>query len=517
MWKDLSLNEKAELIKLAVTNGITDLSTIRDTYNKFEEGGPLDEKNTPKVGPTYDETSKRWINPYGKDITGQSFDGDYGVTTYYDTGAVEFVPFGKEPVYRYASNAPRKYIGGSTIEARQKYYDVDKEFTDNVKRMADKYGISANTLASRIAREGPIDEAINNYNNTNGYLQRGQLVGPVWGLDDLGTMIHEGTVKVNPEMELFTDVEMENEKGRTTYSVASDNYLDGVEITAAALSYYKNEMKKKFPNSSNDRLEQLATAAFNMGISRAVELAKEGKIVNTYKPFIDIKANGGPLWSNYNKYTSGGFTEDNDSTEEHTLVPWKALNNIDFIAIPDTSFTRSKTGAGSIEYFQAKYPQGIRYPNGYHKEHPMPGRDVILYNPNENDEQDIRLDALHIMPKDSTYNTLYTLYKEAAKDSDVAYNARRRYEEDLKRYGKENIDPYEAYFNNEADGLLRNMFIEGTPEYIQSKRYYPDKKQLREWNKHLLPYIDEIQKYLESGERPSDLLPEVQIVHKKKR
>lgn len=219
----------------------------------------------------------------------------------------------------------------------------------------------------------------------------------------------------------------------------------------------------------------------------------------------------------YNKFEEGGPIEDNDFTEEHTLVSWKALNNIDFVAIPDTSFTRSKTGAGSIEYFQAKYPQGIRYPNGYHKEHPMPGRDVILYNPNENDEQDIRLDALHIMPKDSTYNTLYTLYKEAAKDSDVAYNARRRYEEDLKRYGKENIDPYEAYFNNEADGLLRNMFIEGTPEYIQSKRYYPDKKQLREWNKHLLPYIDEIQKYLESGERPSDLLPEVQIVHKKKR
>jgi hypothetical protein len=28
MWNDLTLNEKAELIKLAVNNGITDLNTI---------------------------------------------------------------------------------------------------------------------------------------------------------------------------------------------------------------------------------------------------------------------------------------------------------------------------------------------------------------------------------------------------------------------------------------------------------------------------------------------------------
>lgn len=302
MWKDLSLNEKAELIKLAVNNGITDLNTIRDTYNKFEEGGPLDEEDTPKVGPTYNPETRRWTNPNGVDITGKSFEGDWGITTYLDTGAVvldtrdEDNPKNRYE-YRYADNAKRVYIGGNSNKARQEYFNRDKELTEAVKTSSKKYGISANALASRIAREGPIDEAINNYNNTNGYLQRGQLVGPVWGLDDLGTMINEGTVKVNPEMKLFTDVEMENEKGRTTYSVASDNYLDGVEITAAALSYYKNEMKKRFPNSSNDRLEQLAAAAFNMGIYKAAKLAKEGKIVNTYKPFIDIKANGGPLYS----------------------------------------------------------------------------------------------------------------------------------------------------------------------------------------------------------------------------
>jgi hypothetical protein len=58
------------------------------------------------------------------------------------------------------------------------------------------------------------------------------------------------------------------------------------------------------------------------------------------------------------------------------------------------------------------------------------------------------------------------------------------------------------------------MFIEGTPEYIQSKRYYPDVNQLREWNKPLLPYIDEIHKYLKTGKRPAYILPEVTVTSK---
>jgi hypothetical protein len=209
----------------------------------------------------------------------------------------------------------------------------------------------------------------------------------------------------------------------------------------------------------------------------------------------------------YNKYAKGGNLEDPEKE-------WKALNNINFEAIPDTTFTRDKTGVGDIEYFNPRYP-GIRYPNGYYREHPSPGKHVILYNPNNNDMQDVRLDALHIMPEDATYDVLNALYRNAARNSDVAYNARMRYNEDVQKFGKDSVDPYEQYFNNEADGLLRNMFIEGTPEYIKSKHYYPDKKQLEEWNKPLLGYINEIRKYLETGERPQYILPEVVITPKK--
>ena len=194
----------------------------------------------------------------------------------------------------------------------------------------------------------------------------------------------------------------------------------------------------------------------------------------------------------YNLYANGGNKESKPvkdvSTKEQVIKKWPALGNIDFEVWKDPTFTREKTGAGSIEYFNAKHP-GITYLNGQYVANPSPGKDVIMYEPSTNDEQDVRLDALHIMPKDATYDALNALYRNAAQNSDVAYNATKNYERDKQKYGKNNIDSYQQYFNNEADGLLRNMFIEGTPEYIESKRYYPDKTQLREWNKHLLPYM----------------------------
>ena len=139
-------------------------------------------------------------------------------------------------------------------------------------------------------------------------------------------------------------------------------------------------------------------------------------------------------------YSKGGDTDDTYEPEVinplDNLPEWKALENIDYVAIPDPEFTREKTGAGSIEYFSAEEPEGITYPNGYHRDHPMSGKDtikdVILYNPNDNDAQDIRLDALHIMPKDPTYDALNTIYRNASWDArdDNYINAKDRYTTD---------------------------------------------------------------------------------------
>lgn len=40
-WNDLSMKDKASYIRMGVENGITDLDTIKEVYNKFAEGGPL--------------------------------------------------------------------------------------------------------------------------------------------------------------------------------------------------------------------------------------------------------------------------------------------------------------------------------------------------------------------------------------------------------------------------------------------------------------------------------------------
>ena len=64
MWKDLSLKDKSALMQIMVNNGIYDLSTIRDTYNKFEEGGYYDNKTIkvtlPEIVVTPSEVQKEY-------------------------------------------------------------------------------------------------------------------------------------------------------------------------------------------------------------------------------------------------------------------------------------------------------------------------------------------------------------------------------------------------------------------------------------------------------------------------
>lgn len=41
MWNELSMKDRAKYIKLGVQNGIKDIATIRQVYNKLEDGGPI--------------------------------------------------------------------------------------------------------------------------------------------------------------------------------------------------------------------------------------------------------------------------------------------------------------------------------------------------------------------------------------------------------------------------------------------------------------------------------------------
>lgn len=199
---------------------------------------------------------------------------------------------------KYQNGGKRRYIGGSTNEARQKYFDTDKELTDSVKVIAKRYNINPNLLASRMAKEGPIDKAINYYNDTNGKFDRREVHGSDWGLDNTGNNLNEGIITLKEPYLSYYDEEFFNEKGREVNSVYSPNWNFGISATAAELEYRRNEMKKRFPNLSDEQLNAAASAAFNRGIYGATKYIKQGKDLNEYSPFINIKKMGGQVKKN---------------------------------------------------------------------------------------------------------------------------------------------------------------------------------------------------------------------------
>lgn len=199
---------------------------------------------------------------------------------------------------KYQNGGKRRYIGGSTNEARQKYFDTDKELTDSVKVIAKRYNINPNLLASRMAKEGPIDKAINYYNDTNGKFDRREVHGSDWGLDDAGNNLNEGIITLKEPYLNYYDEEFFNEKDRKVNSVYSPNWNFGISATAAELEYRRNEMKKRFPNLSDEQLDAAASAAFNRGIYGATKYIKQGRDLNEYSPFINIKKMGGQVKKN---------------------------------------------------------------------------------------------------------------------------------------------------------------------------------------------------------------------------
>lgn len=199
---------------------------------------------------------------------------------------------------KYQNGGKRRYIGGSTNEARQKYFDTDKELTDSVKVIAKRYNINPNLLASRMAKEGPIDKAINYYNDTNRKFDRREVHGSDWGLDDTGNNLNEGIITLKEPYLNYYDEEFFNEKDRKVNSVYSPNWNFGISATAAELEYRRNEMKKRFPNLSDEQLDAAASAAFNRGIYGATKYIKQGRDLNEYSPFINIKKMGGQVKKN---------------------------------------------------------------------------------------------------------------------------------------------------------------------------------------------------------------------------
>lgn len=241
---------------------------------------------------------------------------------------------------KYQAGGKRRYIGGNTNEARQKYFDTDKELTDSVKVIAKRYNINPNLLASRMAKEGPIDKAINYYNDTNGKFDRREVHGIDWGLDDTGNNLNEGIITLKEPYLNYYDEEFFNEKDRKVNSVYSPNWNFGISATAAELEYRRNEMKKRFPNLSDEQLDAAASAAFNRGIYGATKYIKQGRDLNEYSPFINIKKMGGQVKKNIFVELNVGGKKKLVPASSFTGERQKALmginEDIDYINTPGT-------------------------------------------------------------------------------------------------------------------------------------------------------------------------------------
>lgn len=64
-WSALSLKDRADLIKLYVDNGITNIGDIREHYNSFETGGPAEEGGYSDKSEWYRELRHSRLDPAG--------------------------------------------------------------------------------------------------------------------------------------------------------------------------------------------------------------------------------------------------------------------------------------------------------------------------------------------------------------------------------------------------------------------------------------------------------------------
>lgn len=263
---------------------------------------------------------------------------------------------------KYQNGGKRRYIGGSTNEARQKYFDTDKELTDSVKVIAKRYNINPNLLASRMAKEGPIDKAINYYNDTNGEFDRREVHGLDWGLDDTGSNLNKGIVTLKEPYLNYYDEEFFNEKDRKVNSVYSPNWNFGISATAAELEYRRNEMKKRFPNLSDEQLDAAASAAFNRGIYGAIKYIEQGKDLNQYSPFINIKKLGGQVKKNIFVELNVGGKKKLVPASSFTGERQKALMGIN----EDIDYTNTPKYKGIIEEASITNPR--LSPNNVYKQ-----------------------------------------------------------------------------------------------------------------------------------------------------
>ena len=148
------------------------------------------------------------------------------------------------------------------------------------------------------------------------------------------------------------------------------------------------------------------------------------------------------------------------------------LKNTKMQVIPDTTYTREKTGMGSLEFMPSE-EDTVRYPNGYKYANPnyRKGINTVVYNPKEADQLDVALDMVShgLSDEDKDFAKLKDRY-----DS-LVYNAYKEKQNDFYNKAVEEGNwngTKEQFIQNDLDGRLRNMIFYGNPEDYRKHRYW---------------------------------------------
>jgi len=180
----------------------------------------------------------------------------------------------------------------------------------------------------------------------------------------------------------------------------------------------------------------------------------------------------------------------------------KAMGKV--ILKADTSYTKDKTGAGSIEYFSPK-ERSITYNTGYKYKHPQRGTHGIVYNPNTTTEQGIALDMLHGMTQDKTYDKYREEFMDVMGKSKFNNDLQNEWQQFKDERGKDipfwKQEKFEKFKSNWIDGIIRNLMFEGTPEDFKKANYWEDAREVYLSDEGIKDKFGKIEKYLKTGKK----------------
>lgn len=147
-WEELSMRDRSELMKTYLRNGVTQLSAMRNHYNKFVSGGPLrdeydnpdqyyDYKTAEEVGNMYDPGTQHWASrdPRTGMILKNPKHPTFGMAIRGDQSS-GYAPFIDSSTGRYYTLRPEEYatapnkhtlrkVSNSEMEALYKEHNID--------------------------------------------------------------------------------------------------------------------------------------------------------------------------------------------------------------------------------------------------------------------------------------------------------------------------------------------------------------------------------------------------------